>query len=93
MTLFSRGLQFYTFFGISIGIKRRLIEKKRRIYADFKFVDGFLHQERKQCLEFVLPKPGEICNHLACAYNSAVSILFEGGEGPLQIEFINIATK
>ena len=30
----------------------------------------FLHQKRKQCLEFALPKPGEICKHLACAYNS-----------------------
>ncbi len=53
----------------------------------------FLHQERKQCLEFALPKPGEICKHLACAYNSALSILFEGGEGTLRIEFTNIATK
>jgi hypothetical protein len=25
----------------------------------------FLHQKRKQCLEFALPKPGEICKHLA----------------------------
>jgi hypothetical protein len=25
---------------------------------------------RKQCLEFVLPNPGEICKHLAGAYNS-----------------------
>jgi len=30
----------------------------------------FLHQQRKQCLEFELPKPGEICKHLAGAYNS-----------------------
>jgi hypothetical protein len=30
----------------------------------------FLHQKRKQCLEFALPKPGEICRHLAGAYNS-----------------------
>jgi hypothetical protein len=30
----------------------------------------FLHQQRKQCLEFALPKPGEICRHLAGAYNS-----------------------
>ncbi len=30
----------------------------------------FLHQKRKQCLEFALPKPGEICKHLAGAYNS-----------------------
>ncbi len=33
----------------------------------------FLHQKRKQCLEFALPKPGEICKHLADladAYNS-----------------------
>ncbi len=30
----------------------------------------FLHQMRKQCLEFALPKPGEICKHLAGAYNS-----------------------
>jgi hypothetical protein len=30
----------------------------------------FLHQERKQCLEFALPKPGEIYKHLAGAYNS-----------------------
>jgi hypothetical protein len=29
----------------------------------------FLHQKRKQCLEFTLPKPGEICI-LAGAYNS-----------------------
>ena len=29
-----------------------------------------LHQKRKQCLEFALPKPGEICKHLAGAYNS-----------------------
>jgi hypothetical protein len=29
----------------------------------------FLHQERKQCLEFALPKPGEICKYLAGAYN------------------------
>jgi hypothetical protein len=29
----------------------------------------FLHQKRKQCLEFALPKPGEICKHLAGAYN------------------------
>ncbi len=27
----------------------------------------FLHQKRKQCLEFALPKPGEICK---IAYNS-----------------------
>jgi hypothetical protein len=25
---------------------------------------------RKQCLEFALPHPGEICKHLAGAYNS-----------------------
>jgi ribosomal protein S18 len=25
---------------------------------------------RKQCLEFALPNPGEICKHLAGAYNS-----------------------
>jgi hypothetical protein len=30
----------------------------------------FLYQKRKQCLEFALPKPGEICKHLAGAYNS-----------------------
>ena len=30
----------------------------------------FLHQKRKQCLEFAIPKPGEICKHLAGAYNS-----------------------
>jgi hypothetical protein len=30
----------------------------------------FLHQKRKQCLGFALPKPGEICEHLAGAYNS-----------------------
>jgi hypothetical protein len=30
----------------------------------------FLHQKRKQCLEFALPKPGEICKRLAGAYNS-----------------------
>ena len=30
----------------------------------------FLHQKRKQCLEFALPIPGEICKHLAGAYNS-----------------------
>ncbi len=30
----------------------------------------FLHQKRKQCLEFALPKPGEIWNHLAGAYIS-----------------------
>jgi hypothetical protein len=30
----------------------------------------FLHQKRKQCLEFALPKLGEICKHLAGAYNS-----------------------
>jgi hypothetical protein len=30
----------------------------------------FLHQQRKQCLEFALPRPGEICKHLAGAYNS-----------------------
>ena len=30
----------------------------------------FLHQKRKQCLEFALPKPVEICKHLAGAYNS-----------------------
>ncbi len=30
----------------------------------------FLHQMRKPCLEFVLPNPGEICKHLAGAYNS-----------------------
>jgi hypothetical protein len=30
----------------------------------------FLHQMRKQCLEFALPNPGEICKHLAGAYNS-----------------------
>jgi hypothetical protein len=90
----------------------------------------FLHQKRKQCLEFALPKPGEICKHLAGAYNSniharglhyltfvrgkqaeksmqrgesfqgkmsqkssALSILFEGGEGPLQFEFTNITAK
>jgi hypothetical protein len=32
-----------------------------------------LHQKRKQCLEFALPKPGEICKHLAGAYNSKQS--------------------
>ncbi len=32
----------------------------------------FLYQRRKQCLEFALPKPGEICKHLAGAYNSTV---------------------
>jgi hypothetical protein len=26
---------------------------------------NFLHQKRKQCLEFALPKLGEICKHLA----------------------------
>jgi hypothetical protein len=30
----------------------------------------FLRQKRKQCLEFALPKHGEICKHLAGAYNS-----------------------
>jgi hypothetical protein len=30
----------------------------------------FLHQQRKQCPEFALPKPGENCKHLAGAYNS-----------------------
>ncbi len=30
----------------------------------------FLHQKRKQCLEFALPKPGEICKHLASTYSS-----------------------
>jgi hypothetical protein len=30
----------------------------------------FLHQMRKQCLEFALPNPGEICKHFAGAYNS-----------------------
>ncbi len=30
----------------------------------------FLHKKRKQCLEFALPKPGEICKHLVGAYNS-----------------------
>ena len=30
----------------------------------------FLHQMRKQCLEFAHPNPGEICKHLAGAYNS-----------------------
>jgi len=30
----------------------------------------FLHQQRKQCLEFALPKPGEICKYLAGACNS-----------------------
>ncbi len=29
----------------------------------------FLHQMREQCLEFALPNPGEICKHLAGAYN------------------------
>jgi hypothetical protein len=29
----------------------------------------FLHQMRKQCLEFALLNPGEICKHLAGAYN------------------------
>jgi hypothetical protein len=90
----------------------------------------FLHQKRKQCLEFALPKPGEICKYLAgvtiqtvmsvgCTIlllsaetkqgksiqwgksfkgkmsqkSSALSILFEGGEGPLQIQFTNIAAK
>ncbi len=28
------------------------------------------NQKRKQCLEFSLPKPGEIYKHLAGAYNS-----------------------
>ncbi len=27
-------------------------------------------EEKKQCLEFALPKPGEICKHLAGAYDS-----------------------
>jgi hypothetical protein len=30
----------------------------------------FLHQKKKQCLEFALPKPGENCKHLAGAYSS-----------------------
>jgi hypothetical protein len=30
----------------------------------------FLHQKRKQCLELALQNPGEICKHLAGAYNS-----------------------
>jgi hypothetical protein len=30
----------------------------------------FQHQQRKQCLEFALPKPRENCKHLAGAYNS-----------------------
>ncbi len=30
----------------------------------------FLHQMRKQCLEFALPNPGEIFRHMAGAYNS-----------------------
>ncbi len=30
----------------------------------------FLHQMRKQCLEFALPNPGEIFKHLTGAYNS-----------------------
>jgi hypothetical protein len=30
----------------------------------------FLHQKRKQCLEFALPRPGDICKHLAGAHNS-----------------------
>jgi hypothetical protein len=30
----------------------------------------FLHQMRKQCLEFAFPNPGEICKHLAGAYHS-----------------------
>jgi hypothetical protein len=30
----------------------------------------FPHQQRRQWLEFALPKPGEICKHLAGAYNS-----------------------
>ncbi len=34
------------------------------------FIYIFLLRNRKQCLEFVLPKPGEICKHLAGAYNS-----------------------
>jgi hypothetical protein len=33
-------------------------------------IHTFLHQMRKQCLEFALPNPGEICKHLAGAYNS-----------------------
>jgi hypothetical protein len=38
--------------------------------AERFFIYIFLHQKRKQCLEFALPKPGEICIHLAGAYNS-----------------------
>jgi hypothetical protein len=89
----------------------------------------FLHQKRKQCLEFALPKPGEICKNLAVTIqvvmpvgctilllsaetkqgksiqggesfyekmsqkSSALSIIFEGGEGPLQIEFANICRQ
>jgi hypothetical protein len=34
------------------------------------FIYIFLHQKRKQCLEFALLKPGEICKCLAGAYNS-----------------------
>jgi hypothetical protein len=34
------------------------------------FIYIFLHQQRKQCLEFTLPKLGEICKHLACACNT-----------------------
>jgi hypothetical protein len=30
----------------------------------------FMHQMRKQCLKFALPNLGEICKHLAGAYNS-----------------------
>jgi hypothetical protein len=55
VSLYSRGLQFYTFFGISIGIKWRMIDdgkkitfyflqngykKKPEFYADLKFVDA-----------------------------------------------------
>jgi hypothetical protein len=42
--LYSRGLQFYTFFGISIGITRRLIDIGKKITFYFlKMYSFFLH--------------------------------------------------
>jgi hypothetical protein len=50
---------------INIGVERSANPNNERM-----LIYIFLHQKRKQCLEFALPKTGEICKHLTGAYNS-----------------------
>ncbi len=50
------------------GVERRANPNIERMLNAFDLnLSAF---EEKQCLEFALPKPGEICKHLAGAYNS-----------------------